>query len=225
MPRTYARLSVAIWTDDDYRALPMAAQWLYVHILAHPKLSLCGVLDMRPKRWARLADDMTEDAAGDALAALEDAGYLLVDWEEEEVLVRTFTAHDLSPGRMNRNLAAGFWAAYGAILSPDLRAAVVRGIPGPLWEKLEPHGPGSAVCFRRSPRLEPEPPVRFEPEGGSTVRTPTTVTTTHNQHPHPWSQSDSRPPVDNPPVGVSDDTRAKSAPSWDALGQGPRRAS
>jgi hypothetical protein len=164
MARSHARISVAVWGDPDYATLTIRAQWLYAHLLAHPRLSLVGTIDLSERRWARLAADAAPEDIEAALSELEAARMLLIDWDTEEVMVRTFTSHDLSPGRVNRNLAAGFWRSWEGVLSPDLRSSVAHAIPEELWDRLEEFAPPAAVHIRRSPRLEPEPRPRLEPQ-------------------------------------------------------------
>lgn len=164
MARSHARISVAVWGDPDYGTLTMRAQWLYAHLLAHPRLSLVGTIDLSERRWARLATDAGQDDIEAALLELEASRMLLIDWGTEEVMVRTFTSHDLAPGRVNKNLAAGFWRSWEGVLSPDLRSSVAHAIPADLWDRLEEFAPPAAVESRRSPRLEPEPRPRSQPE-------------------------------------------------------------
>jgi hypothetical protein len=164
MARSHARISVSVWGDPDYQSLTILAQWFYAHLLAHPRLSLVGTIDLSERRWARLATDAEPEDVEAALSELEAARMLLIDWDTEEVMVRTFTSHDLAPGRVNRNLAAGFWRSWEGVLSPELRSSVAHAIPEDLWARLEEFAPPAAVDIRRSPRLEPEPRPRLEPQ-------------------------------------------------------------
>lgn len=203
MARSHAKLSCQVWTDDDHRSLPIVAQWLYAYLLANPRLSLCGVMDVSLGRWARQAPDATQDALRDALAALEDVGHVWVDWDTEEMMFRTFTRHDLSPARWNKNLTAGFWRAWRGIESEDIRARVVLQVPRELWDKMVPTAPDEAQRFRRSPRLEPHPHPRLEP-GEPERSEPTSPSTS------PFSQSPSR-------SSVSSQSDSRPCPQGEAL--------
>lgn len=164
MARSHAKLSTSVWTDEDHRALSITAQWLYAYLLANPRLSICGVMDVSVGRWVRQAPDATPEALRAALGDLEAVGHVCVDWGTEELMFRTFTRHDLSAKRWNKNLTAGFWRAWRGVESVDIRARVVLQIPRELWDKLEVSAPDEARCFRRSPRLEPQAHVRSEPQ-------------------------------------------------------------
>lgn len=185
MARSHAKLSTSVWVDEDHRSLSITAQWLYAYLLANPRLSICGVMDVSLGRWARQAPDATTEALRAALGDLEAVGHVCVDWTTEEMMFRSFTRHDLSVKRWNKNLTAGFWRAWRGIESADLRARVVLMMPRELWEKAADAAPDEAACFRRSPRLEPQPAPRSEPDEG--LRSQPT-----SPSPSPFSQSPSR---------------------------------
>jgi hypothetical protein len=121
MARTIARLQVSMWNSEDWRGLPCVAQWLYTTLLTQSRLSLAGCVDYNPHRWAGLADDLTPEMVGHALEVLEMADYVAVDRATGEVVIRTFTTHDLAAGNLNGNLVKGFWQAWNGILSSDRR--------------------------------------------------------------------------------------------------------
>lgn len=202
MARSHAKIFVQVWGDPDYQSLGHAGQWLYVHILAHPRLSLVGTIDLWPSRWARLACDVDEAFVADAMGDLWRSGFVVVDTDTEELLVRSFARHDLAPGRVNRNLAGGFWRSWGGVLSPILRSIAVHEIPDPLWDRLADYAPPVAVQTRTSPRLEPQQPPRLEPPSDLRSRptpTPTpTPTPPADAYRIPSSQSDLLPDEPSP---------------------------
>jgi hypothetical protein len=59
MPRTEARIFTSIWDDPDFLALTGGAQRLYMFLLSQRELSYCGVMPLRPARWARKAAGLT----------------------------------------------------------------------------------------------------------------------------------------------------------------------
>ena len=132
MARTYARIRVDIWRDDTWGTVSRDAQWLYLMILTQPSLSVVGCLVMRPGVWARLAGGEDRDHVRKWLAELEEAGLVSVDERTEEVVVRTFTTHDLV--FRNQNLGRGVWGAWSAIDSEALRRVVVDNVPDEAWE-------------------------------------------------------------------------------------------
>lgn len=126
------RVRVDIWRDEDWRHLTHDAQWLYLSLLSQPKLNLAGCLDLKPSVWATLARDTHRDDLQKWLTELEQAHLVVVDWATEELVIRTFTAHD--GVFYNRNLGRGVWSAWAAIESPDLRTVVIENMPDEAWD-------------------------------------------------------------------------------------------
>lgn len=117
--RKEARISTSVWRSD-FTELPLACQGLYWMLLSQPDISMCGVLPYLPSRWEQMcgSEDITR-----ALGMLEDAGYLIVDRQTSEVLIRTFVKHDgvlRSP-----KTRAGMWRAWDSVLSTPIRAVVL----------------------------------------------------------------------------------------------------
>ena len=122
--RNYAQLNIAIWNDDDFRALTPQAQHLYFLLLSHPTLSYCGVGDWRPARIARMATGWTaadvQRAGGELVAGL----FIIVDEDTEEFLVRTFVKND--PLMRQRNLGVSMARAYSTVASDGIRGVIVH---------------------------------------------------------------------------------------------------
>ena len=198
MARSHAKVLVQVWRDRDWTSLSIEAQWLYWLLLSQPKLTLVGSLEVTPGRWAAFAPNGSKAVVDAALIELEDAGKVIVDPDTDELLIRTFTTHDLDANRVNVNLARGLWGQWACIASDALRRFAVLLIPDATWEKLEQHAPSDATYIRRSAQLEPgeayrlrpQPRPRFEPPPSSHLPTDT-------PHP-PGSTCSERPPVDNP---------------------------
>lgn len=94
MPRIESRTKTAIWADEDFRKLTGRAQRMYWLLYSQPTISLCGVLALTERRWANGAVDETVETVRTALEELQDHGYVLVDFDTEEVFVRSFARHD-----------------------------------------------------------------------------------------------------------------------------------
>lgn len=94
MARSYARIMTAIWRDKDFRALASGPQRIYLLLVTQPDISAAGVLALRPRRWADMAFDTTMGDVRSCLRALEESRFVVVDWETEEVLVRSFVRWD-----------------------------------------------------------------------------------------------------------------------------------
>ena len=168
MARSHARLAAAIWSDPEWSSLTCAAQRAYMLLLSQPKLTLAGSLDLMPGRWAGLASDDTTDAVNRALKELEAAGFVAIDRDTDELVIRTFARHDFTPNGYNRNIAKGFWSAWGAIMSDHLRHVVVAHLPDFVWTKKHADVtiPPEAETLKTQglPRFEPGRRLRFEPD-------------------------------------------------------------
>lgn len=155
MARHNAKILASIWSDPDFVACTAGAQRMFFLVLSQTKLTLVGGLDYRPAKWSQLASDTTREDVDKAVDELHAARFLVVDRDTEEVLVRTFTRHDIPAGRMNINLLKGIWSAWQGLQSTNLRFAAVDNMPEHLWTDARLIPPPEAVRLRRSRPLEP----------------------------------------------------------------------
>lgn len=141
MPRDYAQIRQDMWSDDRWRNLTPAAQWLYMLLLSDPRLSYCGVTEWHPGRIAQRARECTGRDVLIAAAELSDDHFLIIDEDTEEVAIRSFLKHD--PVMRNPRLAVTMAKDFGVIASNKIRAAVVYELQRlkksdadlPAWEK------------------------------------------------------------------------------------------
>ena len=161
MARTQAKIITTIWSDPDWTGLTGNAQRVYLLLLSQPKLTIAGCLDVMPARWANLAADDTPEAIATALDELARARYIVVDGDE--LIIRTFVAHDLGTGAVNSNLVKGLWSAWAAIMSPLLRKVIVDEMPDKVFGRDGIDVPDQAKQLRSEPRLELPLEPRFEP--------------------------------------------------------------
>lgn len=94
MARSEARLSVEIWTDPDFLALSPSAQRQYMFLISQADLAHTGVIALRERRWARCAAGLTVADVERDLKELEGARFLVIDWDTEELLIRSFMRRD-----------------------------------------------------------------------------------------------------------------------------------
>lgn len=94
MARSEARISVDIWDDADFCALSPGAQRMYAFLVSQRDLAHDGVLALRERRWARSAAGLTADQITSDLDELEHARFVVVDFEAEELLVRSLIRRD-----------------------------------------------------------------------------------------------------------------------------------
>lgn len=123
MARTSSYVKTSIWSDE-FRALPSAAQHLYIAMWTSAGLSYAGVADWRPARLAKIAADLTPTSVVGAGLILHRELYIVVDEETEEVLIRSFIRND---GLMDQpNVAAAMVSDYAKIASPAIRGVIVH---------------------------------------------------------------------------------------------------
>lgn len=127
MARSYARIDVQRFHDDDWRALTLPQKAVFDMMLTHPKLSLCGALDLKYGSLCGYSPDLDVDTLSGVLEALEAARFIAVDWDTDEAVIRTFVRHD--GVLQNQNLGRGMWSAWVAIESPALRSFVLDNLP------------------------------------------------------------------------------------------------
>lgn len=94
MARRESRTHVRIWADRDFTSLSASAQRVYWTVYSQPNINLCGTIALTVGRWAKLASDTTVEDIWTALKELEAAGYVIIDTETEELLVRSFVRWD-----------------------------------------------------------------------------------------------------------------------------------
>lgn len=143
MARTHGKILSTIWADKDWTALSAQAQRVFVIALSQPRLSLAGVVDLMPERWARFAADTSADEVLEAVDDLEAAGFVVVDRATDELLIRRFVAHDIGVGA-NQNTLKGLWSAWSVILSDELKRAVIENMGEAIWADAEIHAPDEA---------------------------------------------------------------------------------
>ena len=119
MSREFAAVNVTIWGDPDFRALPPAAQHLYLLLWTAPALSYCGVHDWRPGRLSVLSQGYVAEHVQTVADCLIARHFIVVDKQSEEVLVRSWARFDglLKQPRM----AVSYASSYAAVASPTLR--------------------------------------------------------------------------------------------------------
>lgn len=138
MARDYAKLLCSAWTaDPDWSGRSSEAQRLYLLTLSQPDVSYAGVVPYRPRRWATMSKDSSLTKVRRSLTELEAHGYVVIDADTQELLIRSFIRHD-NPLKVP-NMARAMVNAFHAILSHHLRD-VVLGELARLHEATPPPG-------------------------------------------------------------------------------------
>ncbi len=121
--RTHARLLLTIWADPEWRQLTHLEQWCFEMLISQEGLNNAGVQALRVRRWSNLAADLDETAINQALKGLAARRFVLVDYDTEEVLVRSFMRNDGVTKQPYVMKAALKCAAQ--VISPELRAELL----------------------------------------------------------------------------------------------------
>jgi hypothetical protein len=124
MARSYANIATAIWRDDDFRILSVAAQHAYFLLASQADISAAGILSLNLTRWAARTKDVTRASLRAALEELEAHRFVAVDDETEELLVRSFVRWDNGYGNPKRRPVIR--DAAGEIESPRLRRVLAE---------------------------------------------------------------------------------------------------
>jgi len=124
LAREHAAIRLDMWSDDDWRARSILAQWLYVYLTTNATLNYAGVADWREKRIAGHAANLTAALVLDAAAELEEHHFIVTDHETEEVLVRSFLRHD---GLLKKpNVTKAMVKDFKSVVSPVIRGVIVH---------------------------------------------------------------------------------------------------
>ena len=73
-----------VWRDPAFLALDSTEQWLYL-LLLDSGVNDAGVVALTPRRWTRYAGDVSEKMVDDALERMAILGWLVIDYEMEEL--------------------------------------------------------------------------------------------------------------------------------------------
>ncbi|MGW7597287.1 hypothetical protein [Streptomyces antimycoticus] len=94
MARGHGRILTSIWEDEDFLALDEQQQRMYLFLISQPNLNHAGLLDLTLRRWSRKARGLTVGELEKRIAALDEARFIVVDDDTEELLIRSFVRND-----------------------------------------------------------------------------------------------------------------------------------
>jgi hypothetical protein len=94
MARGHGRILTSIWEDNDFLALDEREQRLYLFLISQPNLNHAGLLDLTLRRWARKSRGLTVAELEKRIGTLEEARFIVVDDDTEELLIRSFVRND-----------------------------------------------------------------------------------------------------------------------------------
>ena len=176
--RSFSKIPVGMWDagNEALCALSVGALFLYMFLRTQDDITRAGTLRIRSRPWSRFGSGVTRDQVEAWIDELWQAGFVLPDWETEELLIRGYIQSDEVYKHAN-----SLKAARSAILD-HLESAVIKAelyvelqklpsaemvmwpdcqqIVSGLIRHLEPHGcPSRAlpVPFAQGSRMAPEP--------------------------------------------------------------------
>lgn len=94
MARHYGTVATVIWDDDEFRALTPEAQRVYLMLITQVDITSVGTVPITLRRWAAYSPGTTIEGLSMALAELADALFVVIDWDRETLLVRSFVRWD-----------------------------------------------------------------------------------------------------------------------------------
>ncbi|GAA2929481.1 hypothetical protein [Streptomyces enissocaesilis] len=94
MARGHGRILTSAWDDDDFLDLDEREQRLYLFLISQPNLNHAGLLDLTLRRWARKARGLTVADIEKLIATLDEARFIVADYDTEELLIRSFVRND-----------------------------------------------------------------------------------------------------------------------------------
>ena len=188
MARNHARVHVAIWQDPEFVRLNARSQRLYLFLLSQPNLNHLGVLPLTLRRWAGTSLDCTPETLEDDLVALEDARFVVVDDQAEELLVRTLLRND---GVYKQpNVMRGAIASVPSIHSFHIRRALLAEVDRIDLSDVQEDRRADARTLlttlrddlaKRSPNPTPTPSGRVTETPGEGFTEPQAIPPTHTR--------------------------------------------
>jgi hypothetical protein len=139
--RQYGKLLKTNWREDAWTGLTADAQWLYAFLVSQPTTDSAGVFPIRISKWAKAATDMTAARVKAAATLLVDRGWIVVDHDTEEGLIRSYIRDDwagdnIFKGALGRAVQAQS-ARYGYLAFSAARypqsIVELTGLAAPTW--------------------------------------------------------------------------------------------
>lgn len=189
MANAAALIEESIWRRDKaFRALPRAAQCTYMQLLSTKDLDCAGVLTLYVDLLAKGCDELTVDDVRRDLKILEEAEFVYVDTDTDEILIRSYLRRVSvrSPNAYKSALKAARMTVspkLRAVLAVELRR-IGRKDATETAQEINPSQPdANPVATPSEPHTNgvshPEPPVSVpvqyqfsSPVGGSVGEEP-----------------------------------------------------
>ncbi|MFC8531892.1 hypothetical protein [Nocardia sp. NPDC057227] len=92
--RDHGRIPCGLWNSKPFRALSRTAQAMWAQLTSDRDVNNAGVLPLQVAKWAGGCDEMTEADIWRDLTELAKAGFIVVDRDTFEVLLRSHLRDD-----------------------------------------------------------------------------------------------------------------------------------
>jgi hypothetical protein len=120
----YAKIWQRIWDDPDFVALPLQTQAVYFMLISDPGRTNAGLLPLTINRWTRCSAATTPDTIRGILNELSARNFIVVDWDHEELLIRTFIRND--QGYQHPNIHKSMLRAVAKTRSSVLKSVLAE---------------------------------------------------------------------------------------------------
>lgn len=122
MADEFGKIFKRVWGDPDFKSLTTSEQLLYFKLCSQSDTALSGVLTYAPVRWAMQTRELDASQVEEAISGLAAKRFVVVDFETQEVLIRSFIRNDAG-WRSPRTMIA-VANAVRRVLSPGLKAVI-----------------------------------------------------------------------------------------------------
>lgn len=136
MGRSFAMMRARMWDDPEFRRLSRDAQCTYVEIRMQETVTQCGVTPLQVMWWSKAQVDLTPDIIRRDLAELALCGFVVVDYDTEELLLRRFIATDEVYRKPNSFTAAA--RAAVSVRSEEIKGALCVEVRNLISGLVEP---------------------------------------------------------------------------------------
>lgn len=128
MAKSYGRIPTRWEGTAEWRQMSLLAQWLFTKLSSAAKVAYCGVGDWWPGRIAKTASGVSRDDVERAANELETSGWLFIDTETQEYVLREYMLDQGVLDQVNLPLTAA--REWTDVASERIRALVAGEFQG-----------------------------------------------------------------------------------------------
>lgn len=137
MANAQALINEGLWRKDtEFRALPRMVQCTFLQVLSTKDLDTAGVLTLNLDVLAKGCDELTTDQLRADFAVLEAARFVFVDYETDEILVRSYVRRVSATSQKN-NAWRSVPKNARLLVSPKLRHVLAGELRRLRWKEAD----------------------------------------------------------------------------------------